>query len=308
MAIDAILDPIAYATGRPGTEGLPVSTRLGSGASADATLAELFRLCDLAGPTADPTGPGCVLAGEDPSADRFAALAARLRDEPAVIAHPFTGEIVPFGYSDLVSVTLNVLYEAAIWPLLTLLIAGLDQSLPPTELGVRFAAVYEATDWSSRRSMPRYPGVEYFSAVACLDTDNPSDRSAWSDAADVGDTAGYFTRLWTYTSSGCAVWPFESDDRYQGPWTAETANPVLIMATTHDPATPYDGALAVADLLPNSHLITVDGWGHVATGTSSCATFALVDYLITQQAPAIDTCSQDYTPFVDPPAPWIFGG
>ena len=308
MAIDAILDPIAYATGRPGTEDQPVTTRLGSGASADATLAELFRLCDLAGPTADPTGPGCVLAGQGPSADRFAALAARLREEPVVIAHPFSGEIGPFGYSELVGVALGTLYEAAVWPLLTLFIAGLEQSLPPSELGARFAAVEEAADWSSRRSMPRYPGLEYFPAVACLDTDNPSDRSAWSDAADLGDASGYFTRPWTFDSSPCATWPFESDDRYQGPWTAETANPVLIMATTHDPATPYDGALAVADLLPNSHLITVHGWGHVATGTSTCATFALVDYLIAPEVPAVDTCAQDYTPFVDAPMPWIFGG
>lgn len=308
MAIDAILDPIGYATGRPGTEGQPVTTRLGSGASADATLAELFRLCDLAGPTADPAGPGCVLAGQGPSADRFAALAARLREEPVVIAHPFSGEISPFGYSELVGVALGTLYEAAVWPLLTLFVAGLEQSLPPAELGARFAALQEATDWSSRRSMPRYPGLEYFPAVACLDTDNPSDRSAWSDAADLGDANGFFTRPWTFDSSPCATWPFETDDRYQGPWTATTANPVLIMATTHDPATPYDGALAVADLLPSSHLLTVDGWGHVATGTSTCATTALVDYLVTQQVPAVDTCAQDYTPFVDPPMPWIFGG
>jgi pimeloyl-ACP methyl ester carboxylesterase len=308
MAIDAILDPIAYSTGRPGTEDQPVTTRLGSGASADATLAELFRLCDLAGPTADPTGPGCVLAGQGPSADRFAALAARLREEPVVIAHPFSGEVGPFGYSELVGVALGTLYEAAVWPLLTLFIAGLEQSLPPSELGARFAAVQEAADWSSRRSMPRYPGLEYFPAVVCLDTDNPSDRSAWSDAADLGDSNGYFTRPWTFNSSPCATWPFETDDRYQGPWKAETANPVLIMATTHDPATPYDGALAVADLLPNSHLITVHGWGHVATGTSTCATFALVDYLVTQQVPPVDTCTQDYTPFVDPPMPWIFEG
>lgn len=308
MAIDGILDPIAFATGRPGTEELPFSTRLGSGASADATLAELFRLCDLAGPTADPTGPGCVLAGEDPSADRFAALADRLRDEPVVIAHPFTGEIGPFGYSELVVVTLGGLYEAAFWPLLTLFIAGLDQSLPPAELGARFEALHGAMDWSSKRGMPRNPGHEYLSAVACLDTDNPSDRSAWSDAADVGDAAGYFTRPWTYRSSPCAVWPFESDDRYLGPWTAATANPVLIMATTHDPATPYDGALAVADLLPSSHLITVNGWGHVATGTSTCATSALVDYLVSPRASEVDTCEQDYTPFVDPPLPFVFGG
>ncbi|HSJ90783.1 MAG TPA: alpha/beta fold hydrolase, partial [Ilumatobacter sp.] len=144
MAIDAILDPIGYATGRPGTEDQPVTTRLASGASADITLAELFRLCDLAGPTADPTGPGCVLAGQGPSADRFAALAARLREEPVVIAHPFSGEVGPFGYSELVRVALGTLYEAAVWPLLTLFIAGLEQSLPPSELGARFAAVQEA--------------------------------------------------------------------------------------------------------------------------------------------------------------------
>lgn len=306
IAIDAILDPIGYATGRPGSEDQPVTTRLGSGPSADATFDELFRLCDLAGPTDDPTGPGCVIAGSKPSAERFDALAARLRDEPVVIAHPFSGEVAPFGYSELVGVALGSLYDAAVWPLFTLFVAGLEQSLPPSELGARFAAVQEASDWSSKRGMPRYPGVEYFAAVACLDTDNPSDRAAWSNAAELGDESGYFTRPWTFDSSPCAVWPFESDDRYQGPWSAVTANPVLIMATTFDPATPYDGALAVADLLPNSSLMTVHGWGHVATGTSTCAAIALVDYLVMQQAPDVDECAQDYTPFVDPPLPWIF--
>jgi pimeloyl-ACP methyl ester carboxylesterase len=307
MAIDAILDPIGYATGRPGTEGLPITTRLGSGASADATLAELFRLCDSAGPTSDPTGPGCVLAGDEPSAGRFAALAGRLREQPVTIAHPFSGEVGPFGYDDLIATTLSSLYEAAVWPLLTLFIAGLDQGLPSIELGTRYAAVQDASSWSSRRNMPRYPGLEYFSAVACLDSDNPSDRTAWESAAEVGDMVGYFTRPWTYSASPCAIWPFESDDRYQGPWSAETANPVLIMATTYDPATPFEGALAVRDLLPNSHLITVHGWGHVATGTSECAAQALVGYLIDVQVPSVATCAQDYTPFLDPPLPWVFG-
>jgi hypothetical protein len=83
---------------------------------------------------------------------------------------------------------------------------------------------------------------------------------------------------------------------------------VLIMATTYDPATPYDGALAVHDLLPSSHLVTVHGWGHVATGTSGCAMQALVAYLVDQQVPSVDTCAQDYTPFLDPPLPWVFDG
>ncbi len=39
-----------------------------------------------------------------------------------------------------------------------------------------------------------------------------------------------------------------------------------------------------------------------------CATSALVDYLVSPQASDDDTCEQDYTPFVDPPLPWDFGG
>src|SRR5262249_34597212 len=49
---------------------------------------------------------------------------------------------------------------------------------------------------------------------------------------------GYFGRAWTWISSICAVWPGRSDDRYTGPWTAATANPVLVVGNFLRPGYP----------------------------------------------------------------------
>ena len=110
-----------------------------------------------------------------------------------------------------------------------------------------------------------------------------------------------FTRPWVFATSPCAVWPFESDDRYTGPWDAVTANPVLIIGGTSDPATPYEGAVVLDSLMPSSYLVTVEGWGHVSTGWSACTDGILAAYLVDQEAPVTTTCAYDWTPFVDPP-------
>ena len=80
MVVDAVLDPVAWSTGE-GREGrfLPFSTRLRSDQGAQATLEEFFRLCDEA-------GPRCAFANR--AAERFAALADRLRDDPAEVVLP----------------------------------------------------------------------------------------------------------------------------------------------------------------------------------------------------------------------------
>jgi hypothetical protein len=137
--------------------------------------------------------------------------------------------------------------------------------------------------------------------VACTDSDNPETFAAWSTAADEAeDDYGYFGPIWTWASSACAVWPGSRDSRYAGPFTAETANPVLVVGTVYDPATRYQGAVKVASLLPNSQLVTVNGWGHTSLFLSQCADHAVSDYLLTGTPPAADPkCSQDLVPFID---------
>jgi hypothetical protein len=50
------------------------------------------------------------------------------------------------------------------------------------------------------------------------------------------DTLGYFGRIWTWASSICVTWPGVDTDQYTGPFTANTANPVLIVGNTYDPS------------------------------------------------------------------------
>ncbi|MPZ62333.1 MAG: hypothetical protein GEU93_13775 [Propionibacteriales bacterium] len=106
--------------------------------------------------------------------------------------------------------------------------------------------------------------------------------------------------MWTWGSSPCAQWPLADDDRYLGPFNADTANPVFIIGNLYDPATRYEGAQTVRGLLPNSALLTVDMPGHVSLGASGCAGFLTGRYLLDPSvATGIDgtVCPQEFNPF-----------
>jgi TAP-like protein len=94
------------------------------------------------------------------------------------------------------------------------------------------------------------------------------------------------------------VWEGFDDDRYLGPFNGTTANPVLVVGTRFDPATRYEGAVIVDALLPNSSLVTVEGWGHTSLFLSLCADEAVSHYFLTGDPPPSGTvCTQDVGPF-----------
>jgi hypothetical protein len=73
---------------------------------------------------------------------------------------------------------------------------------------------------------------------------------------------------------------------------------VLVMNTRFDPANRHEGARATAERLPNSHLLTVEGWGHTTRFLSLCAKRIVSDYLLRGALPDEDsTCQQDSPPF-----------
>lgn len=278
VIVDGVLDPIAWTTGAPGQAGIPFSTRLRSDAGAMATLNEFFRLCDL----------GDCAFGPD-SADRYAELVAEVKADPTVI-----------DYNNLVGITLGALYDSAGWESFAGLLADIEaaEGLTPT-LATRIDAFRMRAMYITKRGFPRYPNfVEGFPAVACSDSVNPDSYAAWSAAGAAADAAfGYFGRMWTWVSSICAEWPLTDEDRYLGPFTATTANPVLVVGNRFDPATRYEGAVTVDALLPSSRLLTVEGWGHTSLFLSACADAIASTYLLTSTAPATSTCAQDFTPF-----------
>ena len=292
VVLDGVLDPIAWSTGRSRFEGrtVPFSTRLRSDAGAMATLNEFFRLCDAG-------GDRCAFSGG--AARRFAALARRLLREP-VESRSRTARPSCWDTRSLIGVTLGAMYDSPVWADFAQLLADIEaEAVAPATLAARARALRPGD-----RSLPGgsdfYPNfVEGFPGVACSDSDNPEHYAAWSINGALADARfGYFGRIWTWASSICAEWPGFDHDRYMGPFTRSTANPVLVVGNHFDPATRYEGALIVDQLLPRSALLSVHGWGHVSLFLSQCADATVSRYLLTLATPPRGaTCEQDVVPF-----------
>ena len=286
LIVDAVLDPISWTTGRRHDRWLPFSTRLRSDAGAQATLDEFLRLCDLAGV------PRCVFAGN--SADRFAALLEKVKADPVILVFPDGSELV----IDNVFVTANTLfalYNPFVWDLLASDLLFVEQLATTTAASSSFSLF-------GREPNPDLvpQTIEGSPGVFCSDSDNPDNPFVWPLAAKISERKfGTFGRIWTWISSPCAKWPASKKSRYTGPFTRKTANPVLVTSTLYDPATRYEGAVTVDKLLPNSHLLTVEGWGHTTLFLSACATQIASDYLVDGVLPGkTSTCRQDFPPFL----------
>ncbi|MDQ4037890.1 MAG: alpha/beta hydrolase, partial [Actinomycetota bacterium] len=65
--------------------------------------------------------------------------------------------------------------------------------------------------------------------------------------------------------------------------------PILVIGTEGDPATPYEGAVTMAEQLEAGVLLTWEGEGHTAFPKTDCITNAVVSYLIDLVAPADGT-------------------
>jgi pimeloyl-ACP methyl ester carboxylesterase len=288
IVVDGVLDPVAWSTGDPGQGSVPFSTRLRSDAGAQATLDEFFRLCDAG---------SCAFAPG--SADRFRRLAEKLVVAPFTITTP-DGVTYPFRYSDLIGNALSAMYSSYAWPDFAAFLAALESFAPPDVAGARLFEVWTKLGFVTKRGTPRYPNfAEGFPGVACSDSNNPDSYPVWWDTAQAAEmNYGYFGRIWTWASSICATWPGPANSRYAGPFSAKTANPVMVVGNLYDPATRYEGAKRVAGLLDGATLLTLHGWGHCSLGLSHDVDLAVSRYLIDGTLPASGTVyDQDWVPF-----------
>lgn len=99
-----------------------------------------------------------------------------------------------------------------------------------------------------------------------------------------------------YVDMSCYALP-ESGLDYSDTFSAETADPILVVGITGDHATPFQYAQVLADELGNATLLTLDGQGHAAsfTGRSSCVDTAVTDYLVDGTIPkAGSVCTDDF--------------
>jgi hypothetical protein len=136
----------------------------------------------------------------------------------------------------------------------------------------------------------------------CTDTEYPEPFDDYSSIGLYAEAGLALGPYWWWANAGCASWPI-AEDRYAGPWTAETAAPVLIVGNYFDGVTDYAGAVSSAELLPNSRLLTNAGWGHTALGVTPCVTDHVVAYLLDGTLPPEGTvCAAAPNPFVAIPS------
>jgi pimeloyl-ACP methyl ester carboxylesterase len=284
IVIDGVLDPVAWTSGGADGRTLPVTARLRSAEGARTTLNAFFRLCDRAGRYCDFSGN---------ARQRYDALANRLSRNPIDL-----GGGAFFTYQDLIAITLGLLYAAPAYPFLAAFLSEVEQLASGREV----RAALERLRNRMGLAQEQYPNfVEATPGVICSDATNPRHYARWRSAADqTSRTQGRFARLWLWLAGPCAAWPLRAgQDRYDGPWNAATANPVLVVGNYHDPATPYSGALAAHRLLGRSTLLTYAGWGHTAFFTGNyCIDEAVTTYLVTTRTPPAGTvCRPNGSPF-----------
>lgn len=302
VAVDGVINPVSW-VGTKKTSGQILDDRLRSADGAYTALHEILVRCGKAGPEF------CEFAGGDPVA-KFDHLARRLRTKPIVF--DLEGEKVQVRYADLIGFALSALYAPEGSALITSIVASLyDVVAPAHEVSAAqvAAAKRDLSSWlrgaRAQAAKARYDnGVEAFSAVTCTDTRNPAKAESWPAATAKADQrAPYFGRAWGWSSVQCAgnAWSVRDEDAYTGPFNRRTIAPVLFVGNYYDPATNYRDAVSSNKLLPGSHLLLSDSWGHTAYGTSNCATKAIDQYLIKRAVPKRGTvCVGDVQPFTEP--------
>lgn len=127
-----------------------------------------------------------------------------------------------------------------------------------------------------------------FSAIKCNDT--PWRETRGSLVSESGKLGGQFPLL-GYATIGepCAFW-LRPPLRMLQP-TGSGVPPILMVQDTHDPATPYEGAVEAHHEFANSRMLTVDGQGDhgVYAFGNECVDTEVEHYLVDGAVPAAET-------------------
>ena len=134
--------------------------------------------------------------------------------------------------------------------------------------------------------------TDAFYGVTCLDrpfTGSVDDVKRY--AKEWAVSAPTFGPALAWGLLPCKDWPASADGI--ATTTAEGSNPILVVSTTNDPATPYQWGVQVAEELQNGHLITWDSHSHTAyMRGSECIASAVDAYLLKGTLPEEGTvCS-----------------
>ncbi|MFT4147306.1 MAG: alpha/beta hydrolase [Micrococcaceae bacterium] len=174
------------------------------------------------------------------------------------------------------------LYNNLMWPTLADALASAMYNKSPDSL-IQFS------DASAGRSSDgSYSNNSDFAfmAVNCLDYSIPSDtQSIRSDEAALKKASPTFGQYMAGGGAICEKWPYKTI-RQLGPISTSSSNPLLVVGTSGDPATPFASAENLTKELGNAKLLKWNGQGHTAYGRSNdCVRDSVDNFLLKGTVP-----------------------
>jgi pimeloyl-ACP methyl ester carboxylesterase len=149
-----------------------------------------------------------------------------------------------------------------------------------------------ADEYTGRQPDGSYPNNEFDSGavIDCLDVDEPRTVAQIKRDADMfAEKAPLFGPYLAYGGLTCKYFG-KSQEETIAP--TKTTNPIVVIGTTGDPATPYEWAQGLNKLLINSVLVSLTGEGHTGQGQgNSCVDDQIDDFYLTGKVPATSTCN-----------------
>jgi pimeloyl-ACP methyl ester carboxylesterase len=182
--------------------------------------------------------------------------------------------------------TASAMYDSATgWPKLRKAIAQAQKGYGDTFLKL-------ADEYTGRQTDGEYPNNEFDSGavIDCLDVDEPRTVvEIKRDAKVFVEKAPLFGPYLAYGGLTCKFFG-QSQEVEISP--TQTTNPIVIIGTTGDPATPYEWAQGLNKLLTNSVLVSLTGEGHTGQGQgNACVDDQIDDFYLTGKVPTTSICN-----------------
>lgn len=222
---------------------------------------------------------GCPL-GNDPS-----QAVARYHDlvDPLVTAPGHTSDPRGLSYQDATTGTIDALYTQRYWKFLTSGLLGLQRGTDAGDL------LKLADDYQGRDQDGHYNNLQdAFTAIRCVDNPAPTDPAVWVAADQRVRAVAPFLSYGEFTGFAprdvCAFWPVPATSQ---PHQVSALAPgkALVVSTTHDPATPYQAGVDLAQQL-GAGLITNEGTQHTVVFTGNeCVDSAVVAFFVDHVSP-----------------------
>lgn len=217
----------------------------------------------------------CVEQGDCPLGDSVPAATRTLTGLLASIdADPlpgFDGRRLTVGHAVL-GLWLP-LYAPELWP-------TLSEALTAALAGDG-SALLRLSDFYTSRGPHGYQGntMEALYAVNCLDRPTSSSIAKVRDLLPrFEEVSPLFGQGFAWGLLGCGDWPVRAAEPMPT-IHPQGAPPIVVVGTTRDPATPYEGAVALAKQLRSGVLVTREGDGHTGFSKGSeCVDDAVNDF------------------------------